>query len=248
MTAIIRIYLGPMEGFVTVADGRMTAEDRRTVISDSTQKIFPLVCADAALALSLIGGTELDGIDAKQLIVSAVDGVTHLHVGGLQTLANLLINPLIAAVGGRQMSPDAGQLDEEKPGRTLLEVLVDGYVRDYPVMATIRVYHVDGQIQPPGIVSFHLFDPGVPLIYGPEGLTRHLYLGSTPVISRYVRPLPISDRGAAIDLAQAYIDACSDEELMALDEKCIGVGGHVHAATVTKEGFRWIGGYEPKQR
>lgn len=45
----------------------------------------------------------------------------------------------------------------------------------------------------------------------------------------------------ATEVARNYIRACSHPIGRALDEKCEGIGGQIHIATVNPgEGFRWI--------
>ena len=45
----------------------------------------------------------------------------------------------------------------------------------------------------------------------------------------------------AVEAGRNYIEACSSPIARELDnESCRGIGGHIHIATITRDGFSWI--------
>ena len=136
MSAIIQTF--NEEGFVIAADGRTTAEDRETVISDSTQKIFNVESVGGMLAMSVFGSPDVDFTNGEQVhltseFLKSAEMMCDVQVPDLRSYAVTLCQPVMDVLlrkSGRNLSPDTqtdiGNPDFE-PGETICRVLLDGY-------------------------------------------------------------------------------------------------------------------------
>lgn len=51
--------------------------------------------------------------------------------------------------------------------------------------------------------------------------------------------MPLSSADGA-DMARAYIAACANSKGRKIDVECAAIGGRVHVAEITPDGFKWI--------
>ncbi len=111
----------------------------------------------------------------------------------------------------------------------------------------LRFYHINGALCDPDI------NPESPVIvggyrgYSPSPTVGHLVVNQPKEderLSAYRRPIREPNRMTlqdALEGAKALILAHSDPEAIKIDAKCLAVGGHIHAATITPdEGFQWV--------
>jgi len=63
--------------------------------------------------------------------------------------------------------------------------------------------------------------------------------------TEYIKPLgPNSTLEEGRDCAKGFIDMCKSPLAAEIEPLCLSVGGHIHVAAVTPDGFRWL--IEPK--
>jgi hypothetical protein len=157
-----------------------------------------------------------------------------------------LCAPVEAALKDCEFDPADGSFDEDEPGRTIARIFLDGYLNGYPRCSAVRLFHVDRILQPPEIVQQELFNP--PIIYGSPIITNALF-GLMPdarfaqYFVRWTSPLQVE---TVKQISRSYIDACAVPLAIELDDFCLSIGGHLHAATVTRDaGFQWLPGFAP---
>jgi hypothetical protein len=254
-TAIVRIYVG--DGFLVAADGRMLDTLRIHDSPDNVQKIFEV---QKNLAFSLTGlarlGSDRVGASDFSFSDSIEEVMRATSVEGNRTLqdfcaacAEKIDSQLEYFFDKRKALPG-----EERPGErgiTIIEIMADGYYRDFPSRARIRFYHEDDKLAPPEVSFVELYED-LPITKGVHNIAE-LLLNRDPSLSHYLRPMALvcgSQRltDAAV-FARAYIEACAGPEGRAIDEETSrGIGGHTHMATITPtNGFKWVPGFEPAE-
>lgn len=254
MTAIVRTFTA--RGFVIVADGRTTGDDRKTIITDSTQKIFEAASIGGSFALSTCGASEVDipgggSINLVSEFLKSAELLRRERIGDLRAYAVKLSEPVmegLAQQGGSRFELEGSEVTgtDYEPGATVIRVFLDGYLNQRPASVTIRLFHESGKLQEPEIREPQLY-PGHQTIYGSDVVARLLFVDEDPRFSRYrgrrifAPEMTVMD---AVERSIAYISACSDPVALELDEFCRTIGGHVHIATVKlDEGFQWLPGF-----
>jgi hypothetical protein len=244
MTVIIRAITD--SGFVVAADGRLTAEDKKTPINGDVQKIFPISSANGKFAISFTGGRLACEVDLVRAFRDSASALALDVITDLPNYLGRLCAPIKSALDSCLFDPQDGRFDEDLPGRTIAEIFVDGFLDTYPRSGSIRLFHLDGHIQNPELYGEPL--PHPPMIHGSEFLTKALY-GDIPDLRflqyRVSLTSPLQAE-TVVKITRRYIDACADPLAIDMDDFCLSVGGHLHVATVTREsGFQWLSGYEP---
>jgi hypothetical protein len=243
--------------------------DDGTVISDHTQKIFPIGGSGTIrLAFSTSGSASIPSCDREGI---AFDFLTEIHraTGALSTrryhnLADYARKAYGAVhrrlkeakLTGRLDYPESETLDLSEGGCTITRVLIDGYHEGIPSRVTVRFYHEHQALGDLEVLQQELAR-GAPWVYGSEKIWDlmfgpHSETGnqtfsvygkqSVSLVSHPNEALRIHAQ-----MAHAYISACSGAEGHAIDpEICAWIGGHIHIATITpKDGFQWLSGFEP---
>jgi len=256
MTAILQAFT--TRGFVVAADGRSCGPDNATVVSDSTQKVFPVESANGPLALSTCGAGEIEFPDGTSINLAAefVRSASLLRkekFADLRTYAARLCKPVIEILMMRGNSRFDSEKSEEnatdsEPGTTVGRIFLDGYFKNRPGSVTIRLFRESDRLQEPEIREPPL-SPGYLFVWGSDVVARLLFQDEDPRFSRYVvrrvhpHNMTVQD---VVERACAYIEACSDPLAIDLDSFCSTIGGHIHIATITREeGFQWIPGFSP---
>jgi len=265
-TSIVRTYT--TEGFVVAADGRARDAGNRTVASDQVQKIFPIGGGEIQTAAYSISGTAFIGLDdgsdvmfdLQQQMKSATQVYSMRRAGTVLDYAERVCSTVHqslakAKLAGQLDYPESNSLDASEPGATIARILFDGYCKGIPTRVKARLFHRDQVLAPLEVLQQELA-PGCPWCQGPEQLTDMMW-GSAkkgnfmiPYEKRAVELVRHPNETLRIhaQMAHAYISACSDPEVIAVDpEQCAGIGGRIHIATIDpKTGFRWIPGFAPK--
>lgn len=261
-TAIVRTYTN--EGFVIAADGRKTKtqDGSVVVVSDATQKIFPVVGQAQSLAYAIAGTVQFTPKDSDEIVFDLIAEISNAsqefasrrsrNLAGYSTRLCRAVNARLAHVQktGKpfRYPEDAVPLPGEH-GRTIAHVFLEGYSGAAPARVRARFCHEDQKLLEPEIITGELA-AGCPMVYGPGDVTNLLFKTEDPRFAVYRRKTLLRrdmTMSESIEIAKSYIGACCDPEALKIDEKaCSGIGGRIHIATITaKNGFQWVEGFGP---
>jgi hypothetical protein len=129
-----------------------------------------------------------------------------------------------------------------RPNNPFATIFLAGYLGAgaAPVLVMIRFFLAGGKLPLPEIL---IQNPPFGAHSG-SSTVANLYLEADGQFSRYYRP-----RGTSLETGVRHvmglIEACSDPIARVIDPFCESIGGRVHIATVTPNGFKWVRGYEP---
>jgi len=258
-TAIILAHT--TQGFFIAADGRTRRDDGGvlTLLRDDQQKIFPICDDRARFAFALTGTahftSEGDDTDvvfdfisairqaADEMKVAAhhdaVDYCNHLA----ERINDLLERSVVNARQAGKRVPYPSNPSQFGNGMIAMLFLC-GYYDRASCGVGVHFSHEDQQLARPERIEF-----GASVISGPPNVGHLLYETDDPRFAAF-RFTPLS-RDPSVEewtiIANNFVRACESQPGIDVDpELAPGVGGHVHAATVTaRDGFRWIPGFEP---
>jgi hypothetical protein len=236
-TAIARMVT--TEGLVIAADCRKFDREKNVVVSESAQKIFPVMAKKLAYILS--GTTVITRAYTDEVIFDFVSetakavGALPEHLNDVRQCASalktVLRRALLLAIG-------------EIPGwwRCLAEnqtiISVDGHSGgDLELREVVFDYQPDD--------FCHGRDKGGWI--GSQSIINVLYDRTDPRLEAYkLSPGTPSTLLEGVSAAKKYILAYSDPEAREIDPKtCAAVGSRLHIATITQaDGFRWVPGFE----
>jgi hypothetical protein len=268
MSIIVRTYTP--EGFVVASDGRETAAEDNSVITEERQKIFPIVSPHGSLALSICGTVRIPSDDHSRIAVDitreaieSIESIKNRRSKNLCGLATRLSRPIFTAMrrvvetGEITRYPTSFDPVEGERGSTIARLALDGFYNGYASAASIRYFHEDGVLGEPEILPEPLH-PGSHRGYGSPVIGRVLFDPDDERLDVFRNSKIFEHRGsfmytdqidlkAAIERSRRYIQACSHHpEAIELDKRCIMIGGKIQIATITREsGFQWLPGYEP---
>lgn len=253
-SAILMMYTS--QGFLIAADGRARLDKK--VLSDTTQKIFPIQEPGRSLAYAfsgMVAFTDKDDsavilMDLRDEALKAIKSLRMSRHNGLASYAKKFADRLRDATAETQRSgriePFADGDSENVPG-FIACLFFAGHYESKPAWLTVQFIQQNQVILPPLINVLALrkgYEPGV--TYGSKEVGDRVFFTDDPLFARYRVPKPHIPEEVtlveAADVARNYIVACSDPEAMRIDpEHCAGIGGHIHMATVTpKQGFEWL--------
>jgi len=221
-TGIVSIYVPP-HGFVIAADG-MRRDATSKVITLTAQKIFPLVTDEATLAYAWAGTTNLlrEQGPINLMEQSARIGLT-LTANTWHEYAAQFADAVYDKIRDVPIL-----LKDAKEAR----VLFVGYFRGQPVRAQIFFNCSQGFFQRPRLGE--LLEAGLV----PQDFC--IFSGSPTVWYQQLQPVvsaPDSLREAESQAGQ-YLRLCIEKQDQL--EECRDIGGNVHIAAVTPQGFHWL--------
>jgi hypothetical protein len=237
-TAIVRIYTPG--GFVVAAEGRKYEYEKKIVVSDISQKIFPIEEGETRLAYTIGGTVQLttpnDEVvyDITAAIHSAIDQLVPSEIKSLWHYGEALSKAI------QELPPEAVSVVIGTEVPTMISF--DGYYKGKPKRATVRMFY-DGQ-EPE--VSVDRLRVGYPLGSGSMAVIVALLTGGRPELLASYRSSFAEFQyenvtlSQAIEVAKSMVAAQCDPEALKLDPMCIAMGGHIHLCTVTPDAFRWI--------
>ncbi|MFY9560128.1 MAG: hypothetical protein WAQ52_07830 [Terriglobales bacterium] len=253
-SAILMMYTS--EGFLVAADGRSRLDGK--LLSDTTQKIFPIKQSGKWLAYALGGEVGLtDRDNAHEVLLDLreemAQGVRSLEMSSYSDLAfygkklsGRLRDAVVRVQAGGRATPFRASEGKDEPAAVAC-LLMGGYFERKPSWITVQFSHQNQRLLQPLIKEMELDKGYVPSVtYGSKEVGDLLFSTDDPRFARYRVPrknLPDDvTLSEAAEVAKNYILACSDPEAMKIDEKhCAGIGGHIHIAAVTPAlGFEWI--------
>ena len=128
-------------------------------------------------------------------------------------------------------------------------------IKGIPSRTKIRFFHENQRLAPLEVRPQELAADS-PWCQGPAKVSEWIF-GDPPqhidLLSKYGKRSvatiyhPNETLRINAQMAHAYIKACSDPEVFAVDpEQSAHIGGHIHIATITpKEGFQWVPRFQP---
>jgi len=251
MTAIAMVYTS--SGFVVAADGRsrsttLDENNEQIIASETEQKIYEGRYGAVPIAWAASGNVlnedrSFNLFDAAGIAFSAANKSFHQDFHAWFRFVAFHIRKTVTEAIDSGTLPalrDNEAFAEDSDERlTFARLFVAGFVIEgSPAFAMVRLHHRNGVLREPHInvqTPEYLFSGSEIAVY---------YKKSDPRFAPYFHPLgPSLSDGLAH--ATGYIRACCDPLARKLDPLCKGIGGHIHAASVTTEGFRWFPGYEP---
>jgi hypothetical protein len=245
-TAILRMYTP--QGFVIVADGRSTDREMElTGEEDETQKIFNISGGGHHIAFSSSGVAQLShsfSLIKEILRVSA--SLSSAKCKNLAGYANRLASGVNRSLGEAKA---AGLFKEFLTGvpatltpgaNGIAMTFLDAFYNGIPQRAAITFRHKDQRLISPDVVSEPV-TPGARFVLGCRDVEHLLFDTQDPRFAAYRRrpkniPPTLEDVG---DCLSGYVLACGDPEALKIDPKCAMIGGRVHIAHVTPQGFQW---------
>jgi hypothetical protein len=255
-TAVIRLF--HLSGFIIGADGRETEGSNHTFVSDSTQKVFPLIDGNNILAYSFCGSTRHTSDSGNETIWNLADDVKtaaaalsgprsrtlHEYAENLATEINLVFRK--AKTNGKihAYPTEAGTY---KSDAVIAELFLDGFYSGVASRAAVKFLHRNQELMPPDV---HL----CPLqmgweVNGPCKIATPFFNAQDVTFIKYRKPEWLLSPASLTDITaiiNGFIRACSGPEGQALDPVAqLLIGGHPHIATVTPNSFDWIPGFEP---
>jgi hypothetical protein len=232
-TAISRIYI--VDGFTVAADGREINPETGSIASDREQKIFGLRhhCGHIACAVTGTGRIGDHYRISREIpkIGLALEKREALNVG---EYAELLGNELKRSIE-RQFS--------WKNKTISIHLLLDGYINGQPGRAKATI--VCGPTAVPVQVESQSLIPGKATGVGSR--TIHELLFASTLQHEQLLPYWTACHQEVLTLkqsmivAQAIIAAQCNPHVANLDPKLRAtIGGHIHIAKVTADGFAWL--------
>jgi hypothetical protein len=232
-TAISRIYVDA--GFTVAADGRELHTETGSVSSNSEQKIFGLHHRSGHLACAVTGTGRIgENYRLSQELPKLAAGLEGLEALSVGEYAERLGNGLKQSIDKR--------FSWVKKSVTI-NLLLDGYIDGEPGRAKVTIVCGSTPVAVMVEESPNLF-PGMAIGFGSK-LIHSLLFAETlqhetlrpywTVCRQEVRTL---DQAEAV--AHAIVEAQCDERVAVLDhEHCSSIGGHIHIAEITANGFKW---------
>jgi hypothetical protein len=250
-TAILRMRIP--QGFVVVADGRTTNSLMEPVEDgDAAQKIFDIGGGGHHIACSLAGAVQPSSFFhfAKEIVRVSPDLSTRKcrNLFGYAVRLSTEVNKSLheAKRAGLIKEFPTGVSPDQTPGANegIATVFLDAFYNGTPQRASIIFRHKDQRLLSPDVVA----EPatvGVRLVLGADAVTDLFFDSSDHRFAAYrteshkkgpQKDPTLDDIG---NYLKGYIAACSDPEALKLNPRCAMIGGRVHIAEVTPEGFRW---------
>jgi hypothetical protein len=243
MTAIAVVYDARARKFVIAADGRCASMSVPIEVkTDTQQKIFfaqgkQISLAYAMTGLAGIGDFEIFTEIRKQVDILAKRPFPNGHQFSDKLSFNVtkVIEKAINTGRVKDLPVTLGLPPEEK-GR-LFRLILLGQVKGLLFWRIDSFYHDDATNR----FNFRKqsFELSQSQIISTGCETIHAMLhGALPVdhrISRYANR-NLDQLGTAVN----FVEACRDPVAVEIDPFCQIIGGHIHAAELTDNGFKWL--------
>ncbi len=247
MTALAMVYTS--SGFVVAADGRLRwgeeatlDQSTRQMETDHAQKIFGVYQKHHSVAY-ILTGLVLNKDGSFDLVKESARQVALLSGRKFQncySYISTLSDNLNVYIDKRGRSEcHAGGPGPPGAKSTLATIFLAGYFNLCPFGVSVKFHHVNQSLQPPALTPLGL-RPGESLTRGSQIVATRMYADQDPRFLEYVGPLSFDmSLKEGEKFACGYIEACKTPEAYELDPFCRHIGGHVHVAEVTPQGFRW---------
>jgi hypothetical protein len=251
MTAIAIAFDAENDEFVIAADGRcaVTAHNSFQVVSDTVQKFFPFESGQINVAFALTG---LSAIGEFKFIPEIKNQLESLSPRSLRSVmdgfgyADKVFGNIVKVL---EKAKSDGRIPGVPPCNTIpiemgtkkFTLFIFGYFRGRKFFSQGEFHYDDvpGRFRS---ISFHKEFVYTQVSYsGPVIIGRMIYYPDAPIDPRIahfkvdpsVHPTVFT---RVMNFMNASLHPCAAE----IDPICNIVGGHVHAAKVTKNGFEWL--------
>ena len=246
MTAISMFF--PMDRFLIAADGRCRSDDptgkEKDKETDKATKIFmvekPIVkmaCAMSGFALTPEG---FDTLAEYRQAATALppsgfsSGYDYFH----RICSNVKRAVVKAQKDGHIKGfPANDELPEDHRDRKF-RLLALGYFRENPFWIEGAFYHDKAKdLLTIRMNSIPVNQPGTRCIGPCTAIIQMIYGNTTPDprLAKYKK-----SKDNPLEYTTSLIEALSDPAAAEIEPLCASVGGHIHAAEVTREGARWL--------
>lgn len=254
MTAISVIYTKP--GFVLAADGFARFSDPakisdtlRAKEKDDQQKLFRVKHGKNDIAFAITGSVfnEDGSFSLIAQAQKAFRALSRLNFNNTQEFVDSFAYRFKKSVENASAKGIIDQFEvrpnciDPVEAATFAKVFIVGYSRDTkPFLGVVRLFH-DNQILADPAITVQI-PPEHNMFSGSREIAKRLFERLDQRLDKYYRYADLnSSFGDAVACAKGYIEACSDPVALEIDPKqCQGIGGHIHIAAVTPEGFQWI--------
>lgn len=235
-TAIVSIRTD--EGFVIGADGLRKDLDG-SVVTETAQKIFTFRRGHLSLLYSWSGSTTLirpDGVSFDFLAVtkSTLSTANLYSVDSFSQFAAWFAAAIYAQLRfsfGLTFRPSSATTE-------VARLLFVGYFRDKAYKAQFFVPLVNSTILEPVVEEIGECFPGDLVILSGSKWVFEEFFANKPILSE------IDKTPKALTFINKYIQTCIDHQDK--DRECSNIGGHIHIAALTPDGFQWV--VEPQQK
>jgi hypothetical protein len=226
MTAIVTVHTP--EGYILAADGRQM---HGTSFNDETVKLFHSSAHNLEVAWGCFGAvgipfSGLDSFDLGETSLAASKQMAHRDFSCLEEYAMEMANAVyvVLSIYCLKHSAIICCSDEVFPGLAFV-----GYVNGKEQLAQVEIRHRCGQWLPPSLTPLLLRPSGLAIATGSEAVYRALEKAGM------LRAPKSLQEGA--ELARSYIQTCIENNETC--DECKGIGGKIHIAAVTPNGFEW---------
>jgi len=243
-TAIISVFT--QETFVFAADGRDYDLERKIVVSDSVQKLYPARYEGGDLVYAFSGTDKIKASGSSEIVfdyipaaIAAAGELENHKFRSLWHYAEVLKDKLWPL-------PDAAgaALQTHPTSQDPFIIFIAGYFKGRPKRVHVTFPHDGQEPDPPS--SDGLGEGNLCGVY-PSAMIRIVEDAVDGPLAAYRTKLhAIQTIEEALRASQTFIEALKDPAALTIDPRCVGIGGRVHACTLSSvDGFRWV--KEPRQ-
>lgn len=243
VTAIVVISTD--DGFIIAADGRGRWSDSELTSTlklpddDNLQKIFHTKCGHNDILYAVVGWIRdpLGGYDLIKTMQEATGELRGRQFASLDDFIHAVIDPVSGAI---RKAMETGHIPiPSDRNEALAGMHLASYFNDEPSLGFVQFWS-DGRafrtVQTP---------PREPRFYGSATILYILRTESDERFREYFHPSfrSLETQKTLIEaeaLARAYIAACSNPIAEEIEPRCKGIGGRVHIARLSRDGFFWI--------
>jgi hypothetical protein len=207
------------DGFVIGADGRQIDSVTNTIQSDTAQKIFLLEFETVRVAYAWTGTTRIEAVD--QTCIYDLRESTNRLLQAADLLGRTSWADFIARFcdGLRATLPSC----IEAAPRDVAKIALIGFFNGVPCKAIIKIRY------PHTLLVFDL------QIQTPAQYQKQVFTGTERLYAPYKLQQP-HNASEAVRFVRDYILDCIESD----EADCNKIGGHLHIAAITSEGFSWV--------
>lgn len=248
MSAAVLVYT--QEGFVIGSDGRSPNGhdcDRLEIETDEDVKIFPARAQGIEFAYVITGHVRRGAYHLVSEAACQAEKLSLRQFTGGYEYVSVLSRNLKSYIGEAKrdgLLPESsrhGAVRNEDRG-LMASIFMLGYARSRPCWLNSHFYHRNQEA-----ISFRMetssLAPGHVMSFG-SGRIPELIVAGDPRFAKYRDQIIVDLRYAtlrtATEFAEAVIASQSDDIAHQVDPDSTRIGGHMHIAAVTPDGFGWI--------
>jgi hypothetical protein len=232
-TAIVSAYTP--KGFVIGADGLRREGRTGAVVSESVTKIFSAKAHSSVSAYAWAGVTSLFGpggescfdLLGESAVVERIMASfpTGSFIEYVSCFMEMVYERLLVTNGGDKLT---GGLDQLPEGEQIARTVFVSYFMGVPWRATFEIFRRNDVLGGVRLMELR-----------PAPGDFQVFSGSNMIFNRFRPRLRRPDTlEEAIALVRDYIQSCIDNR--GHDKECEDIGGHIHIAALTPDGFRWV--------